>query len=709
MGGENRRHVRAWSGPRRAGVWVLLAVLLAFGQVGTVVAQTPEASPAASPVASPVAGSGSDVHHGIQIADMDLSVAPGYDFYRFANGGWVDRATIPAGRGRFSTFDEISQRVDAQLQAIVTGTAPDATTDLGKVRLVYDMTLDWETRNAQGVAPLQPTLAHLAAIDSTDALMTYLATQGFADNVGLFSLAVGPSADDATMNVATLGTIGLGLPTESYYLEDSPENEAVREAWVEATATLLVAAGYTEADALAAARNLLALDTELARITTTSIAYSENASLANNPRTIEELQALVPAFDWTAWFTSLGIPDVDTVVVSDLQFMEGVSAIIAETPVTTLRDKVVTDLMWESSDYLSADIRAVADGFDGVLRGISAPLPDETQALRTSAGLFPDALSKAYVEVAFPPEAKAQIEELVGNILAAFRQRILASAWMSEETKLRAIEKLDLINVKVGYPETWETYADVAIGDSLYATVMTARMAQYRDQIAQAGKPVDRTAWDTPAYEVNAFYSPSGNEIVFPAAILQAPFFDPDADAASNYGGIGAVIGHEITHGFDLTGSQYDGYGNVASWWTPEDRAAFEALNTTLEAQFSAVEVLPGLHVNGEQTIGENVADFGGTQTAYDALMLHLARGPQPQDQVWFLTQQQRFFIATSSNFRVITTDAFLRNQVATDPHAPGIVRATLPARNMDAFYEAFGIQPGEPMYIAPEDRVVIW
>ena len=702
-GTHRRRDNRA--GRWRAQSWaLLLVVLLAFGQVGTT---APAPTPAASPAASPAAGTG----HGIQIANMDLSVAPGDDFFRFANGGWVDRATFPAGRGRFSTFDEINQRVDAQLTAIVDGLAPDDSTDLGKVRLVYDMTLDWETRNAQGVGPIQPALDHLAAITTTEELMTYLAGQGVEDDVsGFFGVGAGPSADDATITVAHLGAGGLGLPNESYYLEDTPENEAIRQAWVETTASLLVAGGYSEADALAAARNILALDTELARLMTPQVDYSANAALGNNPRTIAELEAAVPSFPWRTWLGTLGVPaGVDTIIVGDTRYLGGIEQVLVSTPASTLRDKLAASLIWGASDSLTKEIQAIAQQFDSVLRGVSEPTPDEEAALDTAKNLFPDALGKAYVEVAFPPEAKAQIEELVGNLIAAFRQRILNATWMSEETKLKAIEKLELMTIKVGYPDIWDTYEDVAIGDSLYATITAASLQSYREQLATIGQPVDREAWDTPAFVVNAFYSPTRNEIVFPAAILQAPFFDPEADAASNYGGIGAVIGHEITHGFDLTGSQFDGYGNVASWWTPEDRAAFETLNQKLEAQYAEIEVLPGLSINGEQTVGENLADFGGTQTAFDALTLHLAANPQPQDQVWFLTQQQRFFIAASSNFRDITTDAYLRNQVIVDPHAPGIARAVQPVRNMEAFYEAFHIQPGDPMYIAPEDRIVIW
>ncbi|MGN6484890.1 MAG: M13 family metallopeptidase [Thermomicrobiales bacterium] len=695
-GGVGRAGRQAWA--------LLLVVLLACGQVGTIVAQTPVASPVASPVAA--------TSHGIQIADMDLSVAPGYDFFRFANGGWVDRATIPAGRGRFSTFDEISQRVDAQLQAIVDGTAPDASTDLGKARLVYDMSLDWETRNAQGVGPIQPVLDRIAAIATTDELMTYLATQGVVDRTsGYFAFGAGPSADDATLMVGHLGPAGLALPVD-YYLEDSAENEQIRHAWVDATARLLEACGYSAADARTAATKLLAMDTELARIMTPQAAFSQNASLGNNPRTITDLEAALPGFPWQTWFASLGAPaGMETVVVGDLQYLDGIAGVLASTPIATLRDREVAQVIWGASDLLSAEIKVIADGFDAVQRGIADPLPDTTTALENAQSIFPDAFSRAYVEAAFPPEAKAQIEELVGFLIAAFRQRILNADWMSDETKQRAIEKLDLMTVKVGYPDTWNTYETIAIHDSLYVTFTDAAGQNEREGYARIGQPVDREAWDTPAYEVNAFYSPTRNEIVFPAAILQAPFFDPEADAASNYGSIGAVIGHEITHGFDLTGSQFDGYGNVSSWWTREDRAAFEKLNADLEAQYSAIEVLPGVHVNGEQTIGENVADFGGTQTAYDALILHLASSPQPQpqDQVWFLTQQQRFFVANSRNFRVITTEGFLRNQVVIDAHAPGIVRATMPIRNMDAFYAAFFIQPGEPMYIAPEDRIVIW
>ncbi|MGB3305204.1 MAG: M13 family metallopeptidase [Thermomicrobiales bacterium] len=678
--------------------------LLALMVVATILGAGGQAALAQSPVASPVA-----TQHGIAIADMDLTVDPGEDFYQFANGGWLGRTTVPADSPRYNNFSVIQEIVTAQLNAVVAELVADTTTDTGKVKTVYNQALDTDARNAAGITPIAPILDRLATISTIDEGLTYQEQDAMRDGVpGLFGLYADAAYDDATLNVAWLSGPRISLPSEDYYLEDSPEMQRVRDGWIDATTQLLVVAGYDREAAHAAAVQVLAFETVIAAAKTPDAARSDPRSY-DNPRTIAELKGILPAFDWDGWLTANDVPPVNSIVVNDITFLNALGGILAESEPSTLRNYFAIQLLWSTAPYLTTELNDIAFSFNGpILEGVNVQSPTDEQALDLVEYLFPDALGQAYVAQEFSPEAKAEIEELVANLIVAFRQRIHDATWMSDATKQKALEKLDLMSVKVGYPDTWETYENVTVGDSLFASVANADAVHKRENLALIGQPVDRELWDTSVFEVNAFYSPQGNEIVFPAAILQAPFFDPEADAASNYGSIGWVIGHEITHGFDRSGSQFDGYGNLSSWWTPEDRAAFEALNDQVVAQYSQVEVMPGLHVNGELTVTENVADLGGLQTAYDALLVEIGQAGQ-ENQPWFLTQQQRFFIAAAATWRQKATAENTRMLLSVDTHSPASVRGVLPARNTSAFYEAFGITEGDPMYLPPDERITIW
>jgi predicted metalloendopeptidase len=687
-------------------LYLLLALSLLLGSGGYAVAtaQTPEASPIGSPEASPVA----EVSlHGIQIENLDLTVDPGDDFYRFANGGWLDRTELPGSAPAYGVFDELNDKVTAELQEVVFGLDADPTSDTGKVKVVYDQFTNEEERDANGIAPIQPILDEIATIDSIEAGLTFQQTAQL-DELGLFYLFSDSALDDATANIGWFGPAALHLPDREYYLDESEDGEAIRQAWVDSTTQLFMILGYSETEAAAAAEQVLAFETEIAKITTPSEAYNDPATY-NNPRTVAELEALLPDFDWAAWFAALGVTDPGTINVLDLTWLEGIAAVLAAAEPDTLKNFFTAQLVWDNAAYLSIDIADISFAFNGgVLQGVTERRPIEERGIFAVQGIFPDALGQAYVADAFPPESKAAIEELVANLITAFGERIRNSTWMSEETKTKALEKLDLMSVKVGYPDTWKSYADVEVGDSLFASVHSAQQLATKEDLAKIGTPVDRSEWLMGAFEVNAYYNPSLNEIVFPAAILQAPFFDPEADLASNYGAIGTVIGHEITHGFDASGSNYDGFGNVVQWWTEEDAAAFDALNAEVVEQYNAIEVLPDLFIDGELTVTENVADMGGVQTAYDALLVALGEDASV-DAPWFLTQQQRFFIAASTTWREKSTDEFVEFLVATDSHSPALARSVQPLKNTDAFYEAFDIGEGDPEYLPPEDRIVIW
>lgn len=686
---------------------ILMAALTTFGSGGYFVAtaQTPEASPIASPAASPVAG---QEQHGIRIEDLDLSVDPGDDFYQFANGGWLARTELPGDSPAYGVFDEINDQVTAQLQTVVADLESNRTTDTGKVKAVYGQFVDEEGRNASGIDPIQPILGRINAIDSIESGLLYQQDYALLDGVGLFDLYSGPALDDATQNIGWLGGPYLSLPSQNYYLDDSEDGQAIRDAWVETTAKLLVLIGYEEAEATDAATAVLAFETEVAGAMTPDEARND-PNTYNNPRTFAELQEILPGIDWDAWQARLGVRGIDGVTVDDIEYLNALSDLLAQSPPDLLRHYFASQLIWGNAAYLTMEIADTAFSFSGpVLQGVTERRPIEERGIFVVQGLFPDALAQAYVAESFSPEAKAEIEALVANLITAFRLRIENSSWMSEETKQKALEKLDLLSVKVGYPDTWKDYRAVSVGDSLYASVSSASRFQMEQDLAKIGTPVDRTEWGIPAFVVNAYYNPQLNEIVFPAAILQPPFFDPEADAASNYGAIGFVIGHEITHGFDLSGSEFDGYGNISPWWTDADRAAFEELNAQVIAQYGEIEVLPELFVDGELTVTENVADMGGLQTAYDALLVAIGEEGQA-DQPWFLTQQQRFFVAAASAWREKSTEEFLHYLVTSDVHSPGTVRGVQPLRNMGTFFEAFAIDEGDAMYLPPEERIVIW
>jgi predicted metalloendopeptidase len=684
-------------------VW-LVALLLLVVPLSGVVAQTPEASPEASSAASPV------VEAGFQIGDMDLSVDPGEDFYRFANGGWIARTDLPSDEPAYGAGNEVADRVDVQLFDVVDHLDTDPTSAEGKALAAYNQYLDTETRDEQGVTPLQPMLKETSAIDSIE---TGLAFQEHADNYQLPGLfVVYPSAlpEDATVNVGNLYGPILSLPSEDYYLDESEDGQAIRDAWIETTTQLLIHLGYSDTEAAQAAESVLAFETELVSIKTPDAELFSDPTARNNPRTLEELGAILPGMDWSAFVQETHLPDTtETLIVVDLPYMEKLQGLLDGADPMLLRYLFDTQLIWTYGSSLSTEIEDLVFSFEGpVILGVTEQRPIEERALEVVQGWFPDTLSQAYVAAYFPPEAKAEIEALVDTLIAAFGIRIEQNPWMSEQTKQRALDKLALMVVKVGYPDDWETYEEVEIGDSLVETILSAYDVANAEALGEVDQPVDRTEWLIPAFEVNAYYNPSFNEIVFPAGILQPPFFDPNADLALNYGGIGAIIGHEITHGFDVGGSQYDGYGNLEQWWTEEDFAAFQALNDKVIAQYSAIEVQLGLNVDGEQTVQENVADMGGLQVAYDALMIALEANGQ-DDEPWFLTQQQRFFIAWAASWRQVATPEYYEFRVATNAHAPHPVRAVEPCRHMDVFFEAFDIGPGDAEYLAPEDRLVIW
>ena len=513
----------------------------------------------------------------------------------------------------------------------------------------------------------------------------------------------------------------VGLPNRDYYVNDDPALAAVRQAYRDTGAALLTAAGYSPADAAAVVEDVYAFEKQLMAATLTR-EQKQDYNLQYNPMTLDELAAAYPAMDWPAYLSALGISGVDRVIVGDTGYLAALPAIMAETPVATLRAYLTLRLMMAWADALSEEIGTTAFALTRALSGLETPPPLEERVLERVNGAVPDAVGKLYVAAYFPPAAKAAMEALTQDVLTAFRQRLEANPWMTPATKAEALGKLAAVTVKVGYPDRWETYETVALADSFAGSLRNALATRLAEHFAKAGNPVDREKWTRTVQDVDAFYIPTENAMFFSASILQPPFFDYEADAASNLGGIGFIAGHEITHGFDLGGSQFDGEGKLRDWWTPADRQRFVALNDALAAQYSAIEVAPGLFVNGQFTVIENAADLGGIQNAYGALLADLGEDetalaasptagatPAAVTVAPPFTPQQRFFIAAAASWRIKIRPEALELFVRNDTHSPDVVRGTQPLRNADPFFTAFGIKPGDPMWLAPEERIVIW
>lgn len=654
---------------------------------------------------------------GINVDLMDKSVKPGDDFFRYVNGTWFDRTEIPGDRVRWGSFDELRQNTDIDALAILKEATAnkklDPNSDQVKAVNVFVTYMDTVSRNKLGIKPIKPTLDKINAIKNVDDLNKLILELQPEGGIGFYSMYIGADAKNSTKNIVNVTLGGLGLPDRDYYVSDDADSKEKREKYVLHVEKMLQYVGEKPAQAKESAKKVLALETAMATPRLDRVERRDRRK-TYNMMSVADLQKLTPAVNWNNYFTKLGITKLDSLNVSQPKYMTALQTIFTENKVEDWKAYLRWMLIDNASDVLTTEIeKANWDFYSQTLQGAKKQRPREERALQVVNGTVGEALGKLYVEKKFPAEAKEKANKMIKNVFLAFENRINKLPWMTPETRKGAIDKLRKSTVKIGYPDKWKDYSKLVIkskenGGTYYENMKNVSKWGFNENIADLSKPVDKTRWGMSPQTVNAYYNPSYNEIVFPAAILQPPFYDYKADEAVNYGGIGAVIGHEISHGFDDSGSRYNADGNLVNWWTEDDLKQFTGLGGALASQYSALEPLPGTFVDGKFTLGENIGDLGGVNAAFDGLQLYLKENGNP-GLIDGYTPEQRFFISWGTIWRSKMRDEAIKNQVKTDPHSPGMYRAYVPLLNVDEFYKAFNISETDKLFVKPEDRVRIW
>ncbi|WP_420127711.1 M13 family metallopeptidase [Longimicrobium sp.] len=646
---------------------------------------------------------------GVDTTGFDRGVRPQDDFFAYVNGGWVRNTQIPADRTSTGTFLLLRDNAQAALRAIIdsVSAAPNAAGSEGqKVGDLYRSFMDTARVDQLGAAPVQADLRRIAAVSGRSQYPQLFAEMRRMGVGTPFAFVVQQDQGNSSRYAVMVSQSGLGLPDRDYYLVDNERNTAIRQAYSTYLETLFRLSG--QADAAGAARRVLAFETALARVQWDRT-RNRDRNATYNPTALPTLQARTPGFQWASYFSAAGLPALDSVIVRQPDYFNAVDALLAATPVDDVKAYTAARLLDGAAQYLSRDFRDARFAFRGrVLSGQEQERPRWERGVTVVEGALGEAVGRLYVGRHFSAENKARMEELVANLMTAYREAIDELEWMSPATKAQAQDKLASFSVKIAYPDEWEDYSALEIrADDLLGNVRRAAEFDYADMIGRLGGPVDRGAWGMTPQTVNAYYNAVNNEIVFPAAILQPPFFNPAADDAVNYGAIGAVIGHEISHGFDDQGRKSDGAGNLRDWWTAEDARAFEQRATMLAEQYGAFEPLPGARVNGRLTLGENIGDVSGVAIAHRAYRKSLEGRAAPV--IGGFTGDQRFFLGYAQVWRTMYRDQALRQLLLTDSHSPGMYRTNGVLANLPAFYEAFNVRPGDRMYLPPERRVKIW
>ncbi len=651
---------------------------------------------------------------GINLDLMDRSAAPQQNFFRFVNGKWLDNTEIPADKTRWGSFDELRQNTDKDMLVIIdeaiASKAYTPESDQGKALAFFRSIKDMNSRNNLGFKPLYSYFDKIDKIKNVADLQLYLQEMEPIGGGGFFGMGISADEKDSNKNSLKMYPGSLGLPDRDYYVSQEADSKDKREKYKNHVARMLKMAGVKNSDKAAA--DILALETAMAESQFTRVERRDRR-LSYNPMTVADLQNLASNFNWSQYLKAAGM-NTNNVIVTQPKFFKELDRRFSENKVDAWKAYLKWTLINRHASKLSDEIETANWEFYGkTLTGALKQRPLDERALQVVNGALGEALGKLYVEKKFPPEAKAKAQKMISNVIKAFENRINNLPWMSAETRKSAIAKLEKSRVKIGYPDKWKDYSALAVkapenGGTYFENSMALARWRYAENVADLQKPVDKDRWGMSPQTVNAYYNPSYNEIVFPAAILQPPFYDYKADEAVNYGGIGAVIGHEISHGFDDSGARYNAEGNLVDWWTPEDLKQFTALTGALADQYSKLEPIPGTFVDGKFTLGENIGDLGGVSAAYDGLQLHLQQEGRPANIDGF-TPEQRFFISWATIWRSKMRDEAMKNMVKTDPHSPGQYRAYVPLMNVDAFYKAFDVKPGDGMYLAPDQRVKIW
>jgi putative endopeptidase len=651
---------------------------------------------------------------GIDVSSMDRSVRPQDDFFRFVNGNWADKTPIPSDMSSYGTFSMLRDEASAAVRAIVEGAvaekaAPGTMTQ--KVGGFYSSFMDTARIESLGVQPIARELAAVNAISSVNdlpAAFLRAAASGVTVPVGI---NVGQDPKDSGQYTVSISQSGLNMPDRDYYLRQDDKFAAIRKAYADYVAQLLTFAG--QRDPRGAADRVLALETSLAE-KQWDRARNRDRNATYNRMPLGAIESLAPHFGWRAYFSAAlnGTDSNDRVkdaIVRQPDYLKALDSALSATPLSTWKEYLTFGWLNAYSQYLSSPfVNAQFQFFGGVIGGREENRPRWKRGVTTVEAAVGEPVGRLYIDQHFKPEAKARVDELVRNLLAAFKVGIDELEWMSSATRAQAQAKLAKYSLKIGYPDRWRDYSGLQVkDDDLVGNVMRSEQFQNAEMWARLGKPVERWRWGMTPQTVNASYSSTNNEITFPAGILQPPFFNVDADDAVNYGAIGAVIGHEISHGFDDQGRKSDGDGNLRDWWTADDARAFEERASRLGAQYESYTPLPGMKINGRQTMGENIGDLSGIAVALRAY--HISLNGKPAPVIDGFTGDQRFFMGYAQIWRFKERDAALRDQLLTDVHSPGMFRAFIPLTNIDAFYAAFNLQPGDKLYRAPADRVKIW
>ena len=648
---------------------------------------------------------------------IDTTIAPGHDFYNRINKGWIEANPLTGEHARYGRFDVINDTCEARVRSLVEGlgaTNPQPGSVAHKVWTVYSLAMDTARRNAEGATPI---LADLKKIEETP-------HEGMADlflwmhaNYGSPFFGAGPMEDmtNSMKYAMYVSGAGLGMGDRDYYLLDDERNTTVRDAYRKLIDTQMQNAGYSAADAARITDNVLKIETAIARDTKTR-EESRNIVAMYNPFTIANVKSRYPDVDWDRFFVeTMGIQTPDTIIVTDPKTVATGTKLMASLSDREIKDYYLWDYVSQAASKLSDDFTQASFEFSKVKSGVQELRPLWKRSLGATEGALGEAIGQLYVEKYFPQSSKDYMLGLVENLRTALGKHIAALDWMSDSTKTRAREKLDAFTVKIGYPDKWKDYSSMEIDPKLsyYENMHNAGMWHQRETYAKWGKPVDRTEWGMTPQTVNAYYNPLANEIVFPAAILQAPFFDPNASDAENYGGIGVVIGHEMTHGFDDQGRNFDANGNMTNWWTAEDLAKFEEKTKGLIAQFDEVEVLPGLKANGTSTLGENIADQGGLRVAMTAFLDSQDKKGvdinSPEAKIDGFSPAQVFYMNYANLWATNIRPEEIRSLTTGDVHSLGINRVNVTLRNIAPFFEAFGITESDPMFRPESERVIIW